>query len=173
MSGAANQGTFGQGPGWFQDDRAYCDLVHLAAIAVAATMHGFHHLLAGGSCPVLLAIWNRRLGRLLFGGGPRRHALWLRMGRRPGRAWKHGLSRPHGGRSSGNQAFDEYRAETLRRLEEEQAEFASFLDRLRFAKDKAEFDRFMAERRRGRPPPGQSRAVPPKAEPAGAGTAAH
>jgi uncharacterized protein DUF2852 len=50
--------------------------------------------------------------------------------------------------SSGNWAFDEYRAETLRRLEEEQREFKAFLDRLRHAKDKAEFDQFMAERRR-------------------------
>jgi hypothetical protein len=50
--------------------------------------------------------------------------------------------------SSGNSAFDEYRADTLRRLEEEQSEFTSFLERLRFAKDKAEFDQFMAERRR-------------------------
>lgn len=49
--------------------------------------------------------------------------------------------------SSGNRAFDEYRAETLRRLEEEQREFTEFLDRLRLAKDKAEFDQFMAERR--------------------------
>ena len=49
--------------------------------------------------------------------------------------------------SSGNHAFDEYRTETLRRLEEEQREFRSFLDRLRFAKDKTEFDQFMAERR--------------------------
>jgi hypothetical protein len=56
--------------------------------------------------------------------------------------------------SSGNRAFDEYRAETLRRLEEEQQEFATFLDRLRFAKDKAEFDQFMAERR-NRPPEGE------------------
>jgi hypothetical protein len=40
----------------------------------------------------------------------------------------------------------------LRRLEEEQQEFAAFLDRLRFAKDKAEFDQFMAERRQ-RPAP--------------------
>ncbi len=53
--------------------------------------------------------------------------------------------------SSGNRAFDEYRTETLRRLEEEQREFKEFLDRLRHAKDKAEFDQFMAERR-GRPP---------------------
>jgi hypothetical protein len=49
--------------------------------------------------------------------------------------------------SSGNHAFDEYRAETLRRLEEEQKEFREFLDRLRHAKDKAEFDQFMTERR--------------------------
>ena len=49
--------------------------------------------------------------------------------------------------TSGNRAFDEYRAETLRRLEEEQREFQEFLDRLRKAKDKAEFDQFMAERR--------------------------
>jgi hypothetical protein len=49
--------------------------------------------------------------------------------------------------SSGNRAFDDYRNETLRRLEEEQREFRDFLDRLRFAKDKTEFDAFMAERR--------------------------
>jgi hypothetical protein len=54
-------------------------------------------------------------------------------------------------RSSGNRAFDEYRTETLQRLEEEQREFKEFLERLRFAKDRAEFDQFMAERR-NRPP---------------------
>ena len=55
--------------------------------------------------------------------------------------------------SSGNHAFDEYRTETLRRLEEEQREFRDFLDRLRFAKDKAEFDQFMADRRNRPAPP--------------------
>jgi hypothetical protein len=49
--------------------------------------------------------------------------------------------------SSGNRAFDEYRTETLKRLEDEQREFQDFLDRLRFAKDKTEFDQFMAERK--------------------------
>ncbi len=49
--------------------------------------------------------------------------------------------------SSGNRAFDEYRAETLQRLEDEQREFKEFLDRLRHAKDKAEFDQFMTDRR--------------------------
>ena len=57
------------------------------------------------------------------------------------------LRRLLGPPSSGNHAFDEYRTETLRRLEEEQREFRDFLDRLRFAKDKAEFDQFMADRR--------------------------
>jgi Protein of unknown function (DUF2852) len=49
--------------------------------------------------------------------------------------------------SSGNRAFDDYRGETLRRLEEEQREFKEFLERLRFAKDRSEFDQFMNERR--------------------------
>jgi len=59
--------------------------------------------------------------------------------------------------SSGNRAFDDYRVETLHRLEEEQREFKEFLNRLRHAKDKAEFDQFMAERsRRPQAPPPQT-----------------
>jgi hypothetical protein len=49
--------------------------------------------------------------------------------------------------SSGNKAFDDYRDQTLKRLEEEEREFRSFLERLRRAKDKSEFDQFMDERR--------------------------
>lgn len=49
--------------------------------------------------------------------------------------------------SSGNAAFDEYREATLRRLEEEQHEFRDYLERLRQAKDRTEFEQFMAERR--------------------------
>lgn len=49
-------------------------------------------------------------------------------------------------RPTGNAAFDAYRADTLRRLEEEQGSFESFLERLRAAKDKSEFDAFMDER---------------------------
>ena|SRR5262245_27664054 len=50
--------------------------------------------------------------------------------------------------SSGNAAFDAYRAETLNRLETEQAEFAAFVRKLREARDREEFDRFMADRKR-------------------------
>ena len=49
-------------------------------------------------------------------------------------------------RPSGNSAFDAYKAETLRRLEEEQEAFESFLQRLRDAKDKQEFDAFLDDR---------------------------
>jgi hypothetical protein len=49
-------------------------------------------------------------------------------------------------KSSGNSAFDSYKSDTLRRLEEEQTNFEAFLERLRDAKDKAEFDQFMEDR---------------------------
>ena len=86
----------------------------------------------------------------LIGSG--RMARWTGCG---ARRWQQQAQANPGGwwatrsSSSGNRAFDEYRAETLRRLEEEQREFKAFLDRLRHAKDKAEFDEFMAERSRG------------------------
>lgn len=62
-------------------------------------------------------------------------------------------------RGSGNSAFDEYREETLRRLEDEEREFQEFLERLRFAKDRAEFDQFMSERK--------SRSAPETSSPPG------
>lgn len=55
---------------------------------------------------------------------------------------------PSVSRSSGNSAFDAYKADTLRRLEEEQLAFEAFLTRLRSAKDKAEFDQFLDDRTR-------------------------
>ena len=60
---------------------------------------------------------------------------------------------------SGNNAFDDYRSETLKRLEDEEREFKDFLGRLRFAKDRAEFDQFMAERRQ-RPSEPNPQAAP-------------
>ncbi|MBB1490092.1 MULTISPECIES: DUF2852 domain-containing protein [unclassified Paracoccus (in: a-proteobacteria)] len=48
---------------------------------------------------------------------------------------------------TGNAAFDAYRDETLKRLEDEHRAFLDFLQKLREARDKAEFDQFMDERR--------------------------
>ena len=55
-------------------------------------------------------------------------------------------ARPYWHSQSGNSAFDEYRDQTLQHLEEEQQEFHEFLKQLRMAKDRTEFDRFMANR---------------------------
>jgi len=66
--------------------------------------------------------------------------------------------------TSGNRAFDDYRTETLRRLEDEQREFKEFLERLRFAKDRSEFDQFMNERH-NRPPGEGPQAQPPQPQP--------
>jgi hypothetical protein len=103
-------------------------------------------------------IWSGRMGCGFHG-----HDRWQHKMERMQRKMDWTRSRMSGGSgggsawgypSSGNRAFDDYRTETLRRLEEEQREFRDFLDRLRAAKDKAEFDQFMAERR-SRPAPEQ------------------
>ena len=48
--------------------------------------------------------------------------------------------------TSGNTAFDAYKTETLQRLRDEQDNFEAFLQRLRNARDKSEFDQFMEDR---------------------------
>lgn len=106
-----------------------------------------------GLAILAFTIWSGRMGCGYHGGHDRwQHKMermqrkmdWMRAGMSgdgaSGGFWGHAPS-------SGNRAFDEYRAETLKRLEDEQREFKDFLERLRFAKDKTEFDAFMAERR--------------------------
>jgi hypothetical protein len=100
--------------------------------------------------------WPLGLAVLAFGIGSGRMGCW--KGHDMSRWGRGGGTRGAGmwwqppQRTSGNRAFDEYRTETIRRLEDEQREFHDFLDRLRLAKDKSEFDQFMAERR-NRPTP--------------------
>ncbi len=48
--------------------------------------------------------------------------------------------------SSGNSAFDAYRDETIKRLEQEEKDFRSYIEELRAAKDRDEFDRFINSR---------------------------
>ena len=76
-----------------------------------------------------------------------------KMDRMRGRMDPRGFGFGFGPPTSGNRAFDEYRMETLRRLEDEQTEFREFLDRLRHAKDKEEFDQFMAQHKQRPPTP--------------------
>lgn len=90
-------------------------------------------------------LWSGRMGR---GWGCRWDGERGRWQQRFADKWeKHGDTWRGGFSPSGNRAFDEYREETLKRLEEEQREFRAFLERLRLAKDRSEFDQFMAERK--------------------------
>jgi hypothetical protein len=81
-------------------------------------------------------------------GGDRWHRKMERMEEKMGRMRERmGQFGGFGPPSSGNHAFDEYREEALRRLEDEATEFRDFLERLRAAKDRTEFDEFMRDRR--------------------------
>lgn len=90
-----------------------------------------------------------------FGGSAEKAQGWVSKQR----AWVRGNCGPnghhrHGFRhSSGNAAFDDYRAEQLKRLEEERKRldeevnaFHEYMRNLRMAKDREEFDRFMRDR---------------------------
>ena len=62
-------------------------------------------------------------------------------------------------KTSGNTAFDAYKADVLSRLEQEQGDFQDFLKRLRDAKDKMEFDQFMDERANEAKPADEAKPV--------------
>jgi Protein of unknown function (DUF2852) len=125
---------------------------------IALIILGFMAWWPLGLSVLAFTIWSGRMGCGYYGGHDRwQHKMermqskmdWMR-GRMGGSPWNFAPS-------SGNRAFDDYRADTLRRLEEEQREFREFLERLRLAKDKTEFDQFMAERR-SRPAPDANQA---------------
>ena len=121
-----------------------------------------------GLATLAYLIWSGRMSCWRHGRWENQRQHWRERRERmheEARRWWHGDRAPA---SSGNRAFDEYREDTLRRLEEEQKEFHDFLDRLRHAKDKAEFDQFMAERRAPRAPSAESeppREPPPRDPP--------
>ena len=123
-------------------------------VAIILVIFGFMIWWPIGLAALAFFIWSRGMGCGYRGMDRWQHKM-DRMQARMDRMREGGFWQPS---TSGNKAFDEYRAETLRRLEDEQREFQDFLQRLRFAKDKSEFDQFMAERRSGNnnPPPAQS-----------------
>jgi heme/copper-type cytochrome/quinol oxidase subunit 1 len=96
---------------------------------IAAMVLGFIFVWPVGLALLAYMIWSKRMFNRSACRN-RSHAQGMR--------WKT--------QSTGNSAFDFYRSETIRRLEEEQDAFEAFLKRLRDAKDKTEFDTFMEER---------------------------
>ena len=114
---------------------------------IVATLLGFWLFWPAGLAVLAYLAWTGRLRSMAARPGQ-----WFNL--------RAGAGQP----GSGNQAFDDYRSETLRRLEEEKREFADYLERLRRARDKAEFDGFMADRHRrpatGREPEVSEATVP-------------
>jgi hypothetical protein len=111
---------------------------------IAVMVLGFILFWPAGLAILAYLLWSGRMGC-------GRHGDMSRWQQRMSDKWDRNVERwgreMRGFQSSGNRAFDEYREETITRLEEEQREFRAFLDRLRKAKDKEEFDQFMADRR--------------------------
>jgi hypothetical protein len=124
---ATNTDVADTAKGWFSRAEDWLDDKGKGAW-IAAMVLGFIFFWPVGLALLFYMIWSKRM----FKSGCR------------SRARSHGASI----RTSGNSAFDAYKADTLRRLEDEQDAFESFLNRLREAKDKAEFDQFMADRSR-------------------------
>ena len=139
-----------QGPGYGHSWR------HMHPGWIVLMILGFIFWWPVGLAILAFVFWSRNMGCY---SGDRWQRKMQRMEEKMGRVREqmerfgsHGFGK-WGPPPSGNHAFDEYRSETLQRLEEEQREFRDFLDRLRFAKDKSEFDEFMAERRNRPQPP--------------------
>lgn len=115
-------------PGWFARSENWLDSKGKGAW-IAAMVLGFIFLWPVGLAILAYMIWSKRM----FSSSCRKSAA----------SWR---STSTAMRTTGNSAFDAYKADTLRRLEEEQDKFEAFLERLRDAKDKSEFDQFMDER---------------------------
>lgn len=113
-------------PGFFARAEAWLDERGKGAW-IAAMVLGFIFIWPIGLALLAYMIWSKRMFNSSCKSMTRSYTRYM-------------------GKSSGNSAFDAYKAETLRRLEEEQDNFQAFLKRLRDAKDKAEFDQFMDDR---------------------------
>jgi hypothetical protein len=119
------EATVQRAKGWFARAEAWLDDKGKGAW-IAAMVLGFILFWPIGLALLAYMIWSKRM----FNGS----------------CASKRTAHTHSFRSSGNTAFDAYKADTLRRLEEEQDAFEAFLQRLRDAKDKAEFDQFMDDR---------------------------
>ena len=113
---------------WLQRSEAWLDERGKGAW-IAAMVLGFIFIWPVGLALLAYMIWSKRMFSGNCASKRTRHTA-MRAASRP----------------SGNSAFDAYKADTLRRLEDEQHNFEEFLKRLREAKDKAEFDQFMEDR---------------------------
>lgn len=132
MTPAAPYANATSSMGWFSRTEAWLDSKGKGAW-IAAMVLGFVFFWPVGLAFVFYMTVNNKWSKTMFG---RNCAHRSSRRRHMARAYS----------SSGNSAFDAYKDDTLRRLEDEQQNFEAFLQRLRDAKDKSEFDDFMEDR---------------------------
>jgi hypothetical protein len=120
-------------------------------LTIALMVLGFIVWWPLGLATLVYIIWGEHFGGSADKAGSwvNRQKAWAENCRSEMRGHRHGNWR----HSSGNAAFDEYRSEQLRRLEEERKRldeevnaFHDYLKNLHMAKDREEFDRFMRDR---------------------------
>lgn len=142
-------------------------------VELLAMILGFIIFWPIGLAILFLKIWQKREGRAdqdlvdfvqertsdMRSRCMARRARWAETVDGASRDWRPGFG-GFGPRPTGNSAFDNWRSAELARLEEErqklvQAErdFAEHLDKLRRARDREEFERFMNERAQRPTPP--------------------
>ena len=124
-------------------------------ITIALMVMGFIFFWPVGLLVLGYILWGEK-----FGGSADKAQAYFNKGRdwcAPNRNRHGGFGGHYAQSSSGNAAFDDYRAEQLRRLEEERARldaeieaFHEYMANLNKAKDREEFDRFMSEHRGNR-----------------------
>lgn len=115
-------------------------------VTIALMVLGFIIFWPLGLAMLGYILWGER-----FGGSAEKAEAWVKSKKH----WAKGCrNQRHGHRhSSGNAAFDDYRGEQLKRLEEERrrldeevSEFHDYMRNLHMARDREEFDRFMGNR---------------------------
>ena len=133
---AAAAAAYGKRPNFLRRAEAWLDSKGRKAW-IAAMVLGFVAFWPIGLLLVFYITYtNRWSSDKMFGCTARRHDA----------ASRHAAFRA--AQPSGNSAFDTYKSDMLKRLEDEQTAFEAFLQRLREAKDKTEFDSFMEDRAR-------------------------
>lgn len=119
-------------------------------VTIALMILGFIVFWPLGLAMLAYILWGEK-----FGGSADKAEQWMKSKKH----WAKHNCRNRGGfsRSSGNAAFDDYRQEQMRRLDEERRrldeeidEFEDYMRNLRMARDREEFDRFMQDRKNRR-----------------------
>ena len=133
---------------------------------IALMVGGFIVFAPAGLAMLAYIIWGERFHAWRDNGGSLREAMNSKMNSGTGSKW-YREAKSHGFNATGNVAFDDWRNSELNRLAEERRkldvmreEFDSYARELRRAKDKEEFDRFMAARDGMRDTAANARTVP-------------